>query len=397
MKKSKKSLIISIVFASILLLCAIGAFVCTFMPFIIQLNGQQTMQIGNNEKYEELGAKDIFGQDIKRIEGIVDTEKIGTYQITYYFLNAKVIRTVEVVDAHEPVLQLKGSEKVMVVINSEYKDPGYSAIDDIDGDITNRVTIAGEVDTTTLGSYTLTYNVTDSAGNLARVRRTVEVIEAGALNSSVKNFSLNGYFENTILKATKEDTTEKFNSLIWVGDSIIDNLAIYKLIPMKNTWARSKLDPENIESRELHLPRSTTELGLFFDGMDKYNPKTVLISFGTNTLPYVTVDYYVEIFTNFVDKCKEQYPNTKFIFVSILPMNIKDMNKETLNDKINKANYYVSLLCSQYGYYFINAAEIFKDSNGYPIASYYSKDGIHPTQNEGCPLLVDYIKKHLSY
>jgi len=57
---------------------------------------------------------------------------------------------------------------------------GVSALDAVDGDVTDQIVVDGTVDTTTLGDYTLDYSVSDAAGNTSTATRTVTVIE-GAL------------------------------------------------------------------------------------------------------------------------------------------------------------------------------------------------------------------------
>lgn len=54
---------------------------------------------------------------------------------------------------------------------------GVSALDDVDGDVTSAITVAGTVDTTTVGTYFLRYSVADEAGNTREETRyiTVEV------------------------------------------------------------------------------------------------------------------------------------------------------------------------------------------------------------------------------
>jgi len=54
-------------------------------------------------------------------------------------------------------------------------DPGATATDDIDGDLTAAIVVTGAVDTATEGLYTLTYTATDAAGNSANVSRVVTV------------------------------------------------------------------------------------------------------------------------------------------------------------------------------------------------------------------------------
>ena len=44
-----------------------------------------------------------------------------------------------------------------------------SAIDDVDGDISANVVITGNVDTSIPDTYIITYDISDSAGNLHRL------------------------------------------------------------------------------------------------------------------------------------------------------------------------------------------------------------------------------------
>ena len=65
---------------------------------------------------------------------------------------------------------------VNVTIDSPYSDAGATATDQEDGDITSRIVVTNPVNTTLLGTYTVTYAVSDLAGNAATpVTRTVNV------------------------------------------------------------------------------------------------------------------------------------------------------------------------------------------------------------------------------
>lgn len=88
---------------------------------------------------------------------------------------APITNTVEVVppDTLAPKLLLKDASIVHLTTGSQFNDPGASAIDNYDGDI--NVVTTGSVDVNTPGEYTLTYTVTDAAGNTSSVDRTVIV------------------------------------------------------------------------------------------------------------------------------------------------------------------------------------------------------------------------------
>jgi len=68
---------------------------------------------------------------------------------------------------------------VVEVGTGPWVEPGYQALDSYDGDLTDQVAIGGDmVDTSQVGTYTVTYDVADSSGNAAEtMRREVRVLD----------------------------------------------------------------------------------------------------------------------------------------------------------------------------------------------------------------------------
>jgi tetratricopeptide (TPR) repeat protein len=81
-------------------------------------------------------------------------------------------------DATPPVITLFGGGHTTIRVNEPFEEPGANAIDNIDGDITHLLRINGRIDTSTVGAYTVTYWVIDSAGNMAFKTWTVRVLPA---------------------------------------------------------------------------------------------------------------------------------------------------------------------------------------------------------------------------
>src|SRR5690606_30598216 len=109
----------------------------------------------------------------------------GSYMLTYSVSdnagNAadQVSRTVIVTpDVSAPELVLMGSNPYRLPVYDMYNEEGYSAIDQVDGDISAQVMISGTIDSATLGTYTLTYTITDASGNTVSVDREVEVFDS---------------------------------------------------------------------------------------------------------------------------------------------------------------------------------------------------------------------------
>ena len=84
-------------------------------------------------------------------------------------------------DGIKPVITLIGDPSVTVEVNTTYSDPGATATDSFDGDLTSSIIVGGDtVDMSAPGTYTVTYNVTDAAGNVATKTRTVNVVDTTA-------------------------------------------------------------------------------------------------------------------------------------------------------------------------------------------------------------------------
>ena len=80
-------------------------------------------------------------------------------------------------DTTPPVITMLGINPQVITTGTAYTELGATAMDNVDGDISGSIMIdSSSVDTSTVGSYSVTYDVTDSSGNAANtVIRTVTV------------------------------------------------------------------------------------------------------------------------------------------------------------------------------------------------------------------------------
>ena len=82
-------------------------------------------------------------------------------------------------DSIAPVINLLGDAAVSIEVGDTYIDAGATAKDNYDGDITSNIVTVSNVDTAIVGSYTVTYDVSDANGNAAdTVTRIVTVEDA---------------------------------------------------------------------------------------------------------------------------------------------------------------------------------------------------------------------------
>ncbi|MGY8793413.1 MAG: BspA family leucine-rich repeat surface protein, partial [Gammaproteobacteria bacterium] len=78
-------------------------------------------------------------------------------------------------DTTPPVISITGSQTVNLTVGDSYTEAGATATDDTDGDITSSISTSGSVDTSAAGTSSITYTVSDAAGNSATATRTVVV------------------------------------------------------------------------------------------------------------------------------------------------------------------------------------------------------------------------------
>jgi len=93
-------------------------------------------------------------------------------------------------DTTPPLITLKGDNPYNLTLNTTYNEPGYTALDNKDGDITSKVRIswAPALNQNLTGKYVCTYVVNDAAGNMDTARRTVNVVNtAGFLGGDYLN------------------------------------------------------------------------------------------------------------------------------------------------------------------------------------------------------------------
>ena len=181
-KKSLRFKIITILI--ILLVLAGGAFAFYWYTTPqITLEGEKEITVTMKDGYKEPGATASFSfhdiTDHVKIDSQVNDGKVGTYKVIYTveYLNktATKERTVNVIDKEPPELTLTEGESISLRPGEKFEDPGIVAIDDSDGDISDKVAAKGFVDTSCEGTYYVLYDVSDSYGNAASATRTVTI------------------------------------------------------------------------------------------------------------------------------------------------------------------------------------------------------------------------------
>jgi hypothetical protein len=158
-------------------------------PPVIALLGAEIATLEVGTPYVEPGytATDNYDGDIAgsvAVTGSVNHATLGSYGLRYNVSDSsgnpaeEKSRTVNVVDTTPPEITLLGDHPMTLECGTAYSEPGYTATDNYDGDITGSVVVRGGVDHTAPGTDVLVYSVSDSSGNPAEEKsRTVNVVD----------------------------------------------------------------------------------------------------------------------------------------------------------------------------------------------------------------------------
>ena len=141
---------------------------------------------------------DEYDGDITSSVIVMEDKDYVTFKVKDSSLNEDILKVKLIrIDEDKPVINLKGDSVIYLYGNTKYQEPGYSAEDNCDGDITDKVVVSGEV-LDDIGKYTINYTVVDSSNNKSVITR--KVIRK---NNSIP--SNNGYINNGEIYLTFDD------------------------------------------------------------------------------------------------------------------------------------------------------------------------------------------------
>lgn len=157
----------------LVILIVIGLF---FVYFSINSNTEtRSVEVGSSSR-ELIETINFLDEEVFHVSvgDQVNTDIIGEYPVDYSFLGKKFHKIYKVVDENPPVITLNGEIIMEIEDISQYDDPGYTAIDTYDGDITDHV-VTSEMIPYVDNSYYIEYWVTDSSGNKGGAIRYINV------------------------------------------------------------------------------------------------------------------------------------------------------------------------------------------------------------------------------
>ena len=172
----------------------------------ITLKGDVNYSLCGKE-YSELGY-----QAIDNVEGDISNKvnvKKENNKIIYTVIDssgneASITRNLIEKDEIKPEISLKGPSLITLKVGASYDDLGFNVSDNCDSNIEDRVVITNNINTNKVGTYEISYSVSDLSGNTNEVKRTIKVYEFEDTNAGYKEIVKGPTYINGILIVNKK-------------------------------------------------------------------------------------------------------------------------------------------------------------------------------------------------
>jgi len=308
-----------------------------FVPPIITIVGETSMQILQNNPYIDLGATaidEVDGNVSVISSGEVNTAVLGIYNIKYTAIDkagnkataSRIVRVISLdnLDIKAPLIEIQGSNTFNIALGEKYVDAGAIAIDDVDKNVS--ISTINQVNTSILGTYKVLYFAKDKAGNEANASRVVNVISPNLIDREKPIIKINGKNPIEILLNTVyEDAGAS------VSDNVDNNL-IAKVTSNVNTSTLgtysvvyNAIDNSGNKATATRTVKVVSQII-----KDNIKPKLTLKGSANITLPYKgKYTDYGALFTDNIDKDRIVYSNvsvdtSKLQKNTIIPYNATD-------------------------------------------------------------------------
>lgn len=182
-KRNKKTLIIFSIITILLIILEVILIIQFFGDPVVLLKGSKEEVVEYGSIYKDKGIKAYTKlknvKDLVITENNIDTSKIGNYYVKYkvpYNNSYKVYtRNVSVIDTKSPEIKLIGNYECEIEHGANFNELGYTAIDEYDGDISDKVVIDKvEIDENNFENH---YKVKDSSGNFSETVRHIKIVD----------------------------------------------------------------------------------------------------------------------------------------------------------------------------------------------------------------------------
>ena len=227
------------------------------------LNGEEIVTIYQGGDYIEAGYNGYNSKNVDltsdvTIETNLNKDVIGEYEIVYKLGDIVKTRIVKVIDKPKDytfiyLTTVNNNVDIYLQRGVEYKEPGYQVFSTTSSDLTSKVKVSGNVDTSKRGTYKLIYSVVDNSGVTISVSRKVIVMDSdvsltlnpdGYTNKDVviNAYVVDEYFDYMILPNNEKVTVSSYSYKVNENGKYT-----FKVYNKKGSVKESNIEVKNID------------------------------------------------------------------------------------------------------------------------------------------------------
>ena len=306
-QNKKLRFIIKIIILFLLLVIGLLFFVKKNIIFTdFYLKGDSTIVVNYGDTYKDEGfVAKLYNKDVSsevKVKDNINYKKVGEYEIKYSlklkYLNIDkvIVRKINVVDIVPPELKIESDDTIYIDQGGDYVAPSYSAIDNVDGDITSKVKTESNVNVSEVGEYKEVFKVTDSSNNTSTKEIKVVVQEKYKntyIQISIYNQTLD-YYEHGNLVLSSPVVTGYGGDTPFGTYSILNKKTNARLVAADNSYD-TRVNYWMAFIGNSHGLHDATWRGSFGGNIYTYDP-----SHGCVNMPYDKIEtlfYMVEVGT----------------------------------------------------------------------------------------------------
>ena len=226
----------------------------------------------------------------------------------------------------------------------------------------------------------------------------------GACGSDPKNRTLEEAYQVNIPgqdTIVQENHTEEYDTefylgeTVFVGDSRTNGMISYGFLPPEQVYAIDGCSQKTIQDREF-VDLGDGKLYTVEEAVAIRQPERIMISLGINGLTTMGEEEFMEEYRALTESLHQASPNSTIILQSILPVAWWKYQEIPAFDNDN-IDYYNELLCDyaqEAGYFYLNSAEVMKDSRNSLRSEYDAGDGLH-FNSAAYEALMEYYTTHM--
>lgn len=194
---------------------------------------------------------------------------------------------------------------------------------------------------------------------------------------------------------------EYFKSCLFIGDSVSLGLSTYQKLEPQNVFASKGMNISKVNTEKL-----VKDIGVYYvdktalEAVEEAKPENIYIMLGSNGIAWLSNEYMIGKYSEFIDNLKQISPDSNIYILSIPPVtegreNFAKEDGPIQNSDIDSYNSELLKMANDKEVYFVDLNTALKNNEGKLDTDMAQKDGLH-FQSSTYDIMLEYIMTHVA-